>query len=385
MTKVYVYMLHLSYGGIEKAVTNLINVLVEKYEVHVMVMYPLASAYTIDSRAKVHYLLDQEPNREAFLAAKQNKQICKMIKEGLKAIKVLYLKKHVLKKSIKAIKEGCIITTRHEDNMMLAKYGNEHVYKIGQLHHDFKVNTHTYQLDLKLENDIKKGYDNLDVLVVLTKQLQLELEQILGLHQHMKVVAIGNMLEDYPKTLNLSMKEKVCIATGRMHEVKGFDRLLDLFEEICKREPSWQLYLVGDGPQLVKLKQKVIQKHLEEHIIFYGYQTSEQIAILNTRASIYLMTSFSEGLPMVLLEAMARGVVPIAYDVRVGPRAIIHNHSGYLVEDGDRHQYIDTCIKLMNDQKLRQQMAKECYHRAGDFRQDTIKQTWFLLLAKGDL
>ena len=97
MKKITILALHLGYGGVEKSIASLSNILVEKYEVEIISVYRLYDkpAFEIDSRVKIKYLLDANlsPNKKEFKEAIKSKNIIDILKEGIKSIKILKLKK----------------------------------------------------------------------------------------------------------------------------------------------------------------------------------------------------------------------------------------------------------------------------------------------------
>lgn len=71
MKKVRIIALHLAYGGIEKAIISMANLLSERYEVEIISVYnmPDSPAFRVDERVRIRYLLDETPNREEWKAA----------------------------------------------------------------------------------------------------------------------------------------------------------------------------------------------------------------------------------------------------------------------------------------------------------------------------
>lgn len=380
MSDIYIFALHLSFGGIEKAITNMANIFVENYRVHLMVTYqmPDAPAYALDERVIVTYLTDVVPNRKEFEAAMKQKAPFKIIKEGCKSVAILRKKKQVLKQAIRNIQDGIIITTRNEDNMMLSQYGASSVYKIAQLHQD-------YQSDKNMVNDFQQHYANIDVFALLTDQLRDEVAEIMKANTHTKLVSIPNFLDSLPEPVSLAIKEPYMISVGRLHQVKGFERLIRMFETIHKQLPEYKLMIIGDGELQQELIDVTHRLHLEEAIIFTGRLNSEEIEHHNQHASIYAMTSYSEGLPFVLIEACSCMLPAVAFDVRVGPRSVIEDSvNGYLIPDQDEALFIETCVTLAKDREKREAMALAAYQRAQYYTKENVKAIWYQILKEGE-
>lgn len=377
MKKIYILALHLAYGGVEKAICGIANALVNDYSVEVISMYqmPDAPAYPLHPKVKVRYLLKDIPNKKELREAVQKHNPFLMCKEGCKAAKILYLKKHCLKKVIREIHSGIIISTRKEDHVLLSRYGNSNVRKIAQLHHD-------HGFDKKLIYDIQHHYQNIDVFVLLCDQLKEETEQMMkGYNDKTKCVAIPNFLEEIPENVGYDTRKPVCIAVGRLHAVKGFDRMITMFHKFHQLHPQWSLQIIGSGEEYDRLKEMIKQLHANEYIQLPGAKNSTEIQALMRQASVYVMTSYSEGFPFVLLEAMSCGLAMVAYDVRVGPRAIIKDKkSGYLIKDGNENDFIKALSLLSQDSDLRKKMSVQAYQDVHSYAKETVMQQWYKIL-----
>lgn len=374
--KIHLFALHLAFGGVEKAVTNMANIFCEKYDVEIICMYnmPDSPAYILDERVKVSYLLDTVPNKKEFVLAVKERNPLKIIKEGWKSFQILIGKKKELKKVILGINNGVIITTRHEDTLMLSKYGNPNVYKIAQLHHD-------HFNDEKMMKQFDNGYKNIDVFCLLTEQLKLEVEQSLQINKKMKCCVIPNFIENIPSMPVLEKKKQLFVATGRFHEVKGFDRLLEIMLRIHEKCPEWKLLLIGDGEKKDELNDFIKKNKMQDYVDLSGQKNSCEIEMINKVSSVYLMTSYSEGLPYVLIEAQSCALPIIAYDVRVGPRAVIQDgYSGFLIKDGDIDEFVNKTVLIVNNAKLRNEMAINAYKDSHRYSKEHVSEMWFQII-----
>ena len=142
MKKVSILSLHLGYGGIEKSVAALANMLCEKYEVEIACTYKLfeKSVFPVDERVKIKYLTDVKPNKESLKKAIKKKNIIKIFKEGLYAVKVLMKRRSTMIKYIKECDSDVIIATRDIFDEWLGNYGKEATLKIGWEHNHYHDN-----------------------------------------------------------------------------------------------------------------------------------------------------------------------------------------------------------------------------------------------------
>ena len=375
--EIYITALHLAHGGVEMAISLMSNAFIKKgYSVTVLSLYQLGEpAYPISPRVKIEYLTDVKPNKKEFKEAVKSKNPFRILKEGFYAVKVLRLKKTALVKRIKEISEGIIISTRNEHSVLLSKFGKDGVLKIAQLHHD-------HCFEKKLLADIQKRYGRIDTLALLTDQLTGEVEKLLeGTGTRTRCVTMENFLEECEFPIDFDTKEKTVVAVGRLHPVKGFDRLLEIWKESAKDHPDWKLVIIGDGDEKQKLCDLADTLGIRDSVVFTGALSHDEVMERMQKSSVYAMTSHSEGFPFVLIEAMACGLPPVAFDVRVGPRAIIQDGlSGRLIEDGETSSYVKALNEWMDRDDLRTEFSKNAVLRAKEFSEETIMQKWLAVL-----
>lgn len=374
--KIYITSLHLLHGGIEMAITSVSNALAKcGYEVEILCTYNLGEPeYPLDPRVKVTYLTDVRPNREAFRSAVARKNAAAILREGIYAVRVLYLKKKVLKNQFRKIKDGIIISTRNEDSVLLSRYGQKSVRKIAQLHHD-------HCFDKRLLNDFRNRYKNIDVFTLLTEQLRQEVAQVMKDNYRTQCVVMPNFVsqENQGNILNVQQEDQV-VAVGRLHEVKGFLRLIHIWETVAEKHDTI-LKIIGGGDQQRELEQEIEKLGLREKVILTGSMNHNDVLKEMKKSCCYVMTSFSEGFPFVLIEAMSQGTPVVAYDVRVGPRAIVEDgKNGYLIPDGDANDFAQKVGLLLTDKELREKMSLSALTHSLDFREEIIMKKWESIL-----
>lgn len=374
--KVYITSLHLMHGGVEMAITALSNALVKRgYEVELLCTYNLGEpAYPLDSRVQVQYLTDVHPNREEFKQALKQKNIPAIIREGLYAVRVLRLKKKVLIDQFRNIREGVIISTRNEDSVLLSKYGNKGVLKIAQLHYDHEFNP-------KLLRDFAHRYQNIDAFTLLTDGLQREVAEVMQKNRRTKCVTMPNFLPDGQISGEEGTIENQVVAVGRLHPVKGFLRLIRLWKPVFEQTGT-VLKIIGGGDQQEELEKEIAAQGLQDGVILTGMMDHDAVLSEMKKSVFYAMTSLNEGFGFVIIEAMSQGTPVIAYDVRVGPGAVIQDDvNGFLIPDNDEEAFVDKAVLLIKDPEKRAQMSRAALKRAEDFTEEAIMKKWEELLA----
>lgn len=165
------------------------------------------------------------------------------------------------------------------------------------------------------------------------------------------------------------------LAVGRMSEEKQFSKLIDAFATLASRFPRWDLVIAGDGPDRPELEARIAAAGLGNRVRLPG--AVGNIGDWYARADIFALTSRFEGFPNALLEAMAHGVPPIAFDCLTGPSELIRDaENGLLVPLNDTEGLVEGLAKLMGDEGLRQKVGEEARMAGEIFGGQQINERW---------
>jgi len=152
----------------------------------------------------------------------------------------------------------------------------------------------------------------------------------------------------------------VCI--GTLHEVKGQIHLLEALSLLKAEGLSLPCVLVGEGRDRAKLQRRIIAEDLDVRLA--GRMTSPEVAALLRRAAVAVTPSVPtrggkrEGLPVVLMEAMAAGVAVVASDLSGIPELVLDDRTGLLVPPGDARAIADALRRLHDDPTLRYRLGQ---------------------------
>lgn len=155
--------------------------------------------------------------------------------------------------------------------------------------------------------------------------------------------------------------EKILMHISNFRSVKRTYDVVDIFCRVHQQIPA-RLVLVGEGPDMPKVRYRIQELGLEDYVHFLGKQ--DEIAQVISLADVLLLPSEKESFGLVSLEAMACGVPTIGTRVGGIPEVITHGETGYLAEIGDTMSMAKyACIILSNDE-LAQRMGIACLYRA---------------------
>ena len=152
---------------------------------------------------------------------------------------------------------------------------------------------------------------------------------------------------------------KRLLFVGRFDHVKGLPVLLEAFALIAANDPEVHLDLVGDGPERPDLEALVREKGLEKRVMFPGYRSQEELEEYFSRADVFVITSFAEGIPVVLMEAMSRGVPVVAPRITGIPELVEEGINGLLTAPADIDDLVRCLSDLLYDPNLRNRLAAE--------------------------
>lgn len=142
---------------------------------------------------------------------------------------------------------------------------------------------------------------------------------------------------------------KHLIFWGRIVEVKGLHLMIDSTKRLNADGPRCHLTIIGDGEDRAKIEQYAQNTGCNHSIRFAGRRNIEEIAELSANADLFLMSSFSEGIPTAMLEAMVFGLPAVSTAVGGIPTLIKQGVNGYLVYNRNPDDYqsaIEKALKL---------------------------------------
>lgn len=230
----------------------------------------------------------------------------------------------------------------------------------------------------KYGKSYRKMHEKSSRIVVLSEHFINEFKQFAKIkNEQNKIVAIANPLDMDNSQKKSSKKEKIILYVGRFSEEKQVHLLISIWEIACKKFSDWSLILVGNGSKKAKVEKLAKEKKLER-VSFEGFQNPEPYY---AKSSLLALTSKFEGFGMVLIEAMAFGTVPLAFNSYKSVADIIDNkENGILAKPFSLKEYAGNLMDLMGNEKKRQIMAENAIKKSKNFSVENIGKKWMDLL-----
>lgn len=347
-------------GGEERIASILSKELSKKYTVHLMNLYKNNIAYKISDDVK-------------FVVFNENKnKLSKSIFVDSKKIR-----KYLIKNNIKVV---LIIGRTAVLQTMLATIGTK--IKVVFCHHH-AVNIDNYTVGVKEKIRKKLIYlfikCKADKIVTLTNKDRVKYYIYSKHFNPERVISIYNFLDEklLDKLKVYDIFSNKIITVGRIDYAKGYEYLIQVAKLVFAKHQDWEWHIYGDSQ--TEYKDKIIdlikQNNLQNHIILMGNHSD--IYDLYQDYSFYVMTSRYEGLPMVLLEAKAKKLPIVSFDINSGPSDIVRNGiDGFLVKPFDCNMMADRINELIENPELRQKFSYNAHGNIDKFSKEKIIKQW---------
>ena len=217
-------------------------------------------------------------------------------------------------------------------------------------------------------------------VVAVSQEMKKTLIQKYGFKEEkVEVIYNGIPLPELNLSLNLNLKYNGVFhigTVGRMVPVKDFNLFLEIAAEIKKQIISnfefrisnfknIHFSILGDGPLKDKLTQKAKDLKIDYYVEFISPMPDPMPYYQSL--DLYLNTSLHEGIPLSILEAMACGKPVVAPKVGGIPEIISDGENGILVEAREPKKIADSCLRLMQDKKLRKNLGEKASKRIASY------------------
>jgi glycosyltransferase involved in cell wall biosynthesis len=177
-----------------------------------------------------------------------------------------------------------------------------------------------------------------------------------------------------------SIKKYDCVFLGRLNVSKGIFDLVEIWKNVLIKNPHAMLAIVGGGNNLLeqKLKNEIINQHLEKNIDVLGYLDDAEVFGILKSSKIFVFPSHEEGFGIAILEAMASGLPVIAWDLKsyrnIFARGIIR------VPVGNTEAFSRETLRLLDDSELRSSYSKDALEIASRYGWNRIAEREMVLI-----
>jgi glycosyltransferase involved in cell wall biosynthesis len=173
------------------------------------------------------------------------------------------------------------------------------------------------------------------------------------------------LAEMKPRRSPSELKQILCIPedslvvgmVAHFRPQKGYLHFIRAIPEILRNYPNAKFVIVGDGPLLPAVKNQLHSMGITDSVVLAGHQecTADYYQLMN----VFVLSSLWEGMPYVILEAMAMGLPVVATNIAGNNELVEHGANGFLTAMGDSHEIAERIIELLSDEKLRESFGRQ--------------------------
>lgn len=210
-------------------------------------------------------------------------------------------------------------------------------------------------------NDLQQKIEEALFIVCISDYTKSQLMRICAKSDwyKLRVIRLGIDVEIFSPHFK-SIRSRTCqiLCVGRLVPSKGQQILISAFDRLVQKGKKIHLHFIGGGPDRVELEGEVHRRNLQNKVHFSGSLNPHRVEEAYKDADIFALPSFSEGLPVVLMEAMAMEIPCIASWVNGIPELIRHNVEGLLVAPSCVEQLTQTLELLVDDVEMRRRLGQ---------------------------
>jgi len=375
--RILIFINSLRSGGAERVVSQLLEHMKDDFDIH-LALFNKAIDYQIPAEIKI-FDLEQPRKESAYLV---------FLKIPFLSYKLFhYCRKHKIESSIAFLNRPCYLNA-----LMRSLWGYKgKIVMCERVHQSawMELNSTIYGIVSKAL--LRFSYKRADLVIANSYSSRSDLIESLGIQTPIRVIYnpidLKFIREQFLMPSPLQMEDDLFyfVSVGGFRKEKNFLMLLDSFF-IIKHLPV-KLIIIGGGAQENLLKQKVEHLGLTDRVIFTGFDSNPFKYV--KRSDCYVLSSYVEGFPNVLLEALACGKAVIASDCKSGPREMLApstdiNHSlvatyeiaefGILVPVNDVDNMAAAMKLMFEDKELRLEYERKAPLRVQHYDVSEIKQ-----------
>ncbi len=361
----------LSCGGMERVLINIANILYEKgYEVTILCYDPRNNLLP-NLNSKIHYIYKKRREFKILRKIPYIKRFFKYKKavwEHRTSAKNLY--KYYVGKEKYDVEIGFY---RGPSIKIVSGSTNKKSKKLAWVHTDFKLcNPKSITSWFNNIEEAKTAYNKMDNIVCVSEKARESFNDVIGLKE--KSVTVYNLIpsnkiiEKSFEEISLKRNKFTIVTVGRLIPDKRQDRLLSATKKLNEEGYDFDVWIVGSGIHENELK-KYCEENNVNNVFFTGMQSNPYSYMRN--ADLFVLTSYREGFPLVIPEAMACGL-PILSTFCTGPTEALKNGDYGILVDNSSEGVYNGLKNILDNKEILETLKKKSQKRYIDFDEETI-------------
>lgn len=384
MKKILFYLPFIKVGGIEKVSIEYLKALLEKgYQIDLIIDFDMGTdgntfEYAIPKEINYKYIKSQNISSLIYYFRTLGKKN-KLFNFPLYALMILFDFYYFHTKVKKIVQDG-----KYDYTISFYQFLPAYLTNIKSAKHIIWLHGSVEHFFGGIKNIFKKNYEKklnkYDYVITIADEMKEQLEIFYPNLSKDKIKRIYNPFDfeeiykkiDDVNTLNNEEKELmnddfIC-TVGRLDEgQKDFITIINAYEFLYKNNQIREkLYIIGDGPNKKDLVDIVRAKKLEQNVLFLGKKINPYIWM--RKSKVFILSSKFEGLPTVLVEAMACDTFIISSSCKTGPKEILRDEEcGDLFEVGNYKELANKIKYALNDNEYRLNKTIKAKERIKEF------------------
>lgn len=226
-------------------------------------------------------------------------------------------------------------------------------------------------------------YNRCDLITCPSQSMKAELEKN-GLDKNIKVISNGIDTRIFDNSRKDAVKKKynpkgdIVLFVGRIAHEKNIIYLLECFKRVSEKMPKTKFMIIGDGPQIKDVKNKIKSLKISDKIILLGRVEHDDLvkSSIFGACKVFATASLTETQGITLLEAQANGIVGVGVDAKGTKDLIIEGYNGFLVKKGDKKRFAERIIRLLHDKKEYARMRRNTLKEIEKHNMKKVINTW---------
>lgn len=373
MKKILFYTSGVGIGGVEKIILQILQLINKsKFDIKLGLQYENENLFEneIPKGIKFKYMLSQKIiNKSLYLRERKNNIFYKFCYSLMLSYERYVIKKNYLKFSKD---RDVVIDFKSGDFLKLINLKSGDRKKIiCWIHGEIKTLNEYQKRKEIFKNNLEKCQKIICICEEMKERFIQELpdlkSKIQVIYNPFDIIKIKKLSSDYSdinENEKKLLKENYIIMVSRLdNKQKDFFTLIRTFEILKNRKINIKLFILGEGADREKIKERIEEKDLEKEIILLGMKKNPYPWIKN--ANLLVHSSNYEGLPTVLIEGLILNKIIISTDCPTGPKEILKNGKyGSLVAIGDYEKMASEIEELSNYDSVRRKKYLELTEEA---------------------
>ena len=201
---------------------------------------------------------------------------------------------------------------------------------------------------------VRKAWGKCNRFIVLSESWKERFSEVIP-NEKMTVIENYSIVKD---GINRSQCHNQVLFLGAINQMKGCYDMVDVTKRIAEVVPDIKMVVAGAG-EIEQVKSKAIAEGVAEHFAFPGWVRGEQKEKLLKESDVFFLPSYTEGMPMSVLDAMGYGLPIVASNVGGIPRIVHEGENGFMREPGDTAGFAEAIIQIMTSDAMRINMGKQ--------------------------